>query len=46
MHDVRCQGNKGRVVEKLMPHVASSLSRTAGDQQKNPKQFSNPVIPT
>ena len=39
MHDVRCQGNKGRVVEKLMPPVVSSLSTTAGDQQKTKTIF-------
>ena len=46
MHDVCFQGNEGWVVEKLMPHAATLLCRTAGDQQKNQKQFSNPVILT
>ena len=47
MLDVGYQGNEGRVVEKLMPHAATSLRLLAGgDRKKKPKQFSKPVILT
>ena len=46
MLDVCYQGNEGRVVEKLMPHAATSLCLAGGDRQKNLKQFSKPVILT
>ena len=44
MLDVCYQGNEGRVVEKLMPHAATSLRLLAGGDRKKTKQFSKPVI--